>query len=129
MPYPVDKVSLEHKQRITELLLSSGAEIGEINTLRKHLSKIKGGQLGHFYSPATVVSLILSDVVGNNLAIIASGPTFPDSTTFLDAYDVLTRYNLLSRAPKSVIDFLRKGRQGEVMLLCQRTKKIIVIIT
>ena len=114
MPYPVDGVSLEDKQNITELLLTSGAEIGEINTLRKHLSKIKGGQLGHFYSPATVVSLILSDVVGNNLAVIASGPTFPDSTTFSDAYDVLTRYNLLSRAPKSVIDFLKKGRQGEV---------------
>lgn len=76
MPYPVEEVSLEDKQTITELLLSSGAEIAEINAVRKHLSKIKGGRLGHFYSPATVVSLILSDVIGNNLAVIASGPTF-----------------------------------------------------
>jgi len=114
IPYPVDEVSLEDTQRITELLLNSGAEIAEINTLRKHLSKIKGGQLGHFYSPATVVSLILSDVIGNDLAVIASGPTFPDPTTFSDAYDVLTRYDLLPRAPKSVTDFLKKGRQGEV---------------
>jgi len=114
MPYPVDEVSLEDKQSITESLLSSGAEIAEINAVRKHLSKIKGGRLGHFYSPATVVSLILSDVIGNDLAIIASGPTVPDPTTFSDAYDVLTKYNLLARAPKSVTDFLKKGRQGEV---------------
>jgi len=114
MPYPIDEVSLEDKQSITELLLSSGAEIGEINTVRKHLSKIKGGQLGRFYSPATVVSLILSDVIGNDQAVIASGPTVPDPTTFSDAYDVLTKYNLLARAPKSVTDFLRKGYRGEV---------------
>jgi len=114
MPYPVDEVSLEHKQRITELLLSSGAEIEEINTVRKHLSKTKGGRLGQFYSPATVISLILSDVIGNNLSVIASGLTFPDSSTFSDAYQVLKRYRLLAEAPKSVIDFLRKGRQCEV---------------
>lgn len=114
MPYPVDEVSLEDKQSITELLLSSGAEIGEINTVRKHLSKVKGGQLGRFYSPATVVSLILSDVIGNDLATIASGPTVPDPTTFSDAYDVLTKYDLSLKAPKSVTDFLRKGIQGEV---------------
>ncbi len=114
MPYPVDEVSLRDKQIITELLLSSGAEIDEINAVRKHLSQIKGGWLGHFYSPATVVSLILSDVIGNNLAAIASGPTFPDPTTFSDAYNVLKRYDLLAKAPKSVTDFLRKGCQGEV---------------
>ncbi len=114
MPYPVDKVSLEDKQSITESLLSSGAEIAEINAVRKHLSKIKGGRLGHFYSPATVVSLILSDVIGNDLAIIASGPTVPDPTTFSDAYDVLQGYDLLDRTPKSVIDFLKKSCQGEV---------------
>ncbi|MBA7495909.1 D-glycerate 2-kinase [subsurface metagenome] len=114
MPYPVNEVSLRDKQIITELLLSSGAEIDEINAVRKHLSQIKGGWLGHFYSPATVVSLILSDVIGNNLAAIASGPTFPDPTTFSDAYNVLKRYDLLAKAPKSVTDFLRKGCQGEV---------------
>ena len=114
MPYPVDEVSLADKQSITESLLSSGAEIDEINTVRKHLSQIKGGRLGHFYSPATVVSLILSDVVGNNLSAIASGPTSPDPTTFQDAYNVLKRYDLLDKAPKAVTDFLRNGCQGKV---------------
>ena len=114
MPYPVDEVSLRDKQSITELLLSSGAEIDEINAVRKHLSRIKGGWLGHFYSPATVVSLILSDVIGNNLAAIASGPTFPDPTTFSDAYNVLKKHDLLAKAPKSVTNFLVKGCQGKV---------------
>jgi len=114
MSYPVDEVGLRDKQKITELLIGSGAEIGEINVVRKHLSKIKGGQLGNFYSPATVISLILSDVVGNDLATIASGPTLPDPSTFSDAYNVLERYDLLAKAPRSVIDFLRKGCQGYV---------------
>ena len=112
MPYPIDEVSLEDKQSITGLLLSSGAEIGEINAVRKHLSKVKGGQLGRFFSPATIVSLILSDVIGNDLATIASGPTVPDPTTFSDAYDILIKYDLLLKAPKSVTNFLRKGIQG-----------------
>ncbi|MFC1943618.1 glycerate kinase [Chloroflexota bacterium] len=114
MPYPVDGVSLRDKQIITGLLVSSGAEINEINVVRKHLSKVKGGQLGNFYYPATVVSLILSDVVGNDLATIASGPTFSDLSTFSDAFNVLKRYHLLNRAPKSVTEFLRKGCRGEM---------------
>jgi len=114
MPCPVDGVDLKDKQRITELLLGCGAAIHEINAVRKHLSKTKGGGLGHFYSPATVVSLILSDVIGNDLDVIASGQTFPDSSTFSDAYNILERYDLLSRVPKGVMDFLRKGCQGEV---------------
>jgi len=114
MPYPVDNVSLRDKQEVTRLLVGSGADINEINAVRKHLSKIKGGRLGQFYSPATVVSLILSDVVGNDLAVIASGPTSLDSSTFSDAYEVLERYNLLARAPRSVTEFLRKGCLGEV---------------
>jgi len=115
MPYPVYEVSLEAKQEITRLLLDSGAEIGEINIVRKHLSQVKGGQLGRYYLPATVISLILSDVIGNDLSVIASGPTYPDSSTFSGACEVLERYHLLSRAPKSVIDFLRKGCLGEVV--------------
>lgn len=114
MPYPVDGVSLGDKQEVTKLLVGSGADINEINAVRKHLSKIKGGRLGQFYSPATVVSLILSDVVGNDLAVIASGPTFPDPSTFSDAYEVLERYNLLASTPGRVTDFLRKGCLGEV---------------
>jgi hydroxypyruvate reductase/glycerate 2-kinase len=114
MPCPIDGVDLKDKQRITELLLHCGAEINEINAVRKHLSKIKGGRLGDSYSPATVVSLILSDVIGNDLNVIASGPTCPDSSTFLDAYSVLERYKLLSSIPKSVLNLLTMGCHGEV---------------
>ena len=114
MTCPADELSLADVRRTTELLLDSGAEISEINTVRKHLSGIKGGRLGHFYSPATVISLILSDVAGNDLSVIASGPTFPDSSTFADAGDVLSKYGLLSSIPESVVGYLRKGCRGEV---------------
>ncbi|MFC1914086.1 glycerate kinase [Chloroflexota bacterium] len=114
MPCPIDEVSLEDKQKITGLLLASGAEIAEINAVRKHLSRIKGGQLGLYYAPSTVISLILSDVIGDDLASIASGPTAPDPSTFADAYEVLEGYNLLNKIPKSIVDFLQKGCRGEV---------------
>jgi glycerate 2-kinase len=113
MPYPVEGVSLKDKQRITELLIGSGAKIDEINVVRKHLSRVKGGQLAEFYAPTRVISLILSDVIGNDLATIASGPTTPDPSTLADAYDVLKKYHLVARAPKSVIDFIEKGRLGK----------------
>jgi len=114
MPYPVRGVALEDKQRMTELLLRCGAEIHEINAVRKHLSRIKGGRLGRYYSPATVVSLILSDVIGNDLDVIASGPTVPDSSTFAGAYEVLRRYGLVDAAPESVVSILEKGMAGEL---------------
>jgi len=110
MPYPVEGITLKDKQELTKLLLTVGAEIGEINILRKHLSKIKGGKLGYFFSPTPLVSLIISDVVGNRLDFIASGPTVPDSSTFSDAYNILKKYNLVSKAPKRVVDFLKKKR-------------------
>jgi len=113
LPYPVEEISLEGKQEITKLLLKCGAKIREINTVRKHLSKIKGGRLGEFYSPTKVISLILSDVIGNDLDVIASGPTHPDSSTYLDALSVLKRYDLLTKASKPIIDFLEKGCKGE----------------
>jgi hydroxypyruvate reductase/glycerate 2-kinase len=114
MPCPVDGLSLEDKQRLTGLLLGCGATIKEINSVRKHLSKTKGGRLGQFYSPATVISLVISDVIGNDLDVIASGPTSPDSSTFSDAYSVLEKYGLLSKAPEDIINFLKRGCRGEV---------------
>ena len=114
MPYPVDGVNLRDKQKITELLIASGAGIDEINVIRKHLSQVKGGRLGDFYPPAKVISLIISDVVGNDLATIASGPTTPDPSTFADAFNVLKQYSLLSQAPESVVGFIEIGRRGEV---------------
>ncbi|MFH0847478.1 MAG: glycerate-2-kinase family protein, partial [Chloroflexota bacterium] len=86
LPCPVKGVSLADKCTLTGFLLGCGAEIGEINSVRKHISCIKGGRLGEFLSPCRVVSLIISDVIGNRLDVIASGPTYPDSSTFRDAY-------------------------------------------
>jgi glycerate 2-kinase len=121
MPYPAHGISLNDKKKITVLLLSSGADIKEINVVRKHLSRVKGGRLGYFHSPATVISLILSDVIGNDLSSIASGPTFPDSSTYTDAYNVLQRYKLLSKAPPSVVKILQNGYLG----LIEETPKLL----
>jgi hydroxypyruvate reductase/glycerate 2-kinase len=114
MPCPVAEISLEDKQEMTRLLIEKGPSIQEINTVRKHLSKIKGGRLGKFFSPTRVVSLIISDVIGNDLDTIASGPTVPDSTTFRGAVDVLNKFDLLSKAPKHIVDYLEKGRADQV---------------
>lgn len=114
MPYPAKGITLEDKQETTTLLLSCGAEIEEINTVRKHLSRVKGGQFCMHFSPATVVSLIISDVIGNRLDVIASGLTTPDFSTFSDALAILKKYNLLNRVPKSVVEHLQKGEKGEI---------------
>jgi glycerate 2-kinase len=114
MPCPADDLSLEDQQKTTQLLLNSSAEIHEINKVRKHLSRIKGGRLGEFYAPARVVSLIISDVIGDDLDAIASGPTYPDSSTFQDALNVLQKYELLASVPKEALSYLEKGCRGEV---------------
>ena len=112
LPCPVSGVTLEDKQVITQLLLRCGADINEINTVRKHLSLIKGGGLGGFYAPARVISLIISDVVGDDLDVIASGPAVPDPTTFQDALSVLQKYNILDKSPQKAVDFIRRGCAG-----------------
>jgi len=112
MPQPCAGVSLRDKRRITGALLKSGATINEINTLRKHISGFKGGWLAKRAYPATVVNLILSDVVGDPLDTIASGPTVPDSTTFQDAIEILKRYGLWTNAPTSVKKVLLNGEKG-----------------
>jgi glycerate 2-kinase len=109
MPCPATGITLEDQQRITQLLLRCGANIKEINSVRKHLSLTAGGNLGEYYDPATVVSLIISDVVGDDLDAIASGPTVPDSTTFKDAYTVLEKYSLLDKAPSDVTEYILRG--------------------
>jgi glycerate-2-kinase len=114
MPYPVQGVSLAELRRTNELLLKSGAAIHEVNAVRKHLSRIKGGQLAKAARPARVISLIISDVVGDRLDTIASGPTYPDSTSFRDAMEVVERYGLTDDLPKSVVDHLQKGARGEI---------------
>jgi len=112
LPFPVSGVTLKDKQNITQLLLRCGADIGEINTVRKHLSLFKGGNLGRFYGPAKVISLIISDVVGDDLGMIASGPTVPDPSTFNDACHVLEKYGLVDKASQNAIDYIRRGCRG-----------------
>jgi len=112
LPLPRQSISLEDLQKINSLLLSSAVSIHEINTIRKHLSDFKGGNLAkklYKSSGATLISLIISDVVGDNLDSIASGPTIPDSTTFKDALEILKKYELLTKVPNSVKEYLEKG--------------------
>ncbi len=109
MPLPRGKVSLNDKRLITESLLRSGATIDEINTVRKHVSDFKGGMLAKAAYPATIINLILSDVIGDPLDFIASGPTVPDSTTFGDAVEIVKRYKLWGKLPASARTVLTEG--------------------
>jgi len=114
LPLPVDGVSLEETQRLTEALLACGADIEEVNAVRKHVSKVKGGQLARAAHPATIVTLMLSDVVGDKLDAIASGPTVPDSSTFSDVREILERYEIWQTIPESIRLHVEKGLEGEV---------------
>jgi hydroxypyruvate reductase len=114
LPAPAEGVTLAEKQEVTSLLLASGADIGEMNCVRKHLSRLKGGGLARRAAPARVATLILSDVVGDPLDVIASGPTVPDPTTFADALAVLDRRGLRQRVPAAVRARLEAGARGEV---------------
>lgn len=109
LPAPSGNLTLAEKQAVTHLLLRSGATINDLNAVRKHLSAIKGGRLAAAIYPARIISLILSDVVGDPLDVIASGPTVADPTTFEDAIAVLKRYNLWERVPAAVREHLVVG--------------------
>lgn len=111
---PADGISLDHKRRTTQALLASGAGIDEVNCVRKHLSKVKGGGLARIASPARLINLILSDVIGDRIDTIASGITAPDPTTFQDALSIVHRYGLDGRLPEAVMDRLTRGARGEV---------------
>ncbi len=114
MMLPVDGVSLNDKRRITDSLLRSGATINEFNAVRKHLSKIKGGGLCREAGPAEVVTLVMSDVVGSPLDVIASGPTVPDTSTFADAWEAIESNGLLDRLPPSIHEHLSRGLAGDI---------------
>ncbi|BBO68247.1 hydroxypyruvate reductase [Desulfosarcina alkanivorans] len=112
-PAPAGGIGLADKQETTRLLLACGATIHEINTIRKHLSRIKGGQLCRHANGARIVSLILSDVIGDNLDIIASGATAPDPGTFADCIEILHRHDLSDRIPEPVRRHLFRGDRGQ----------------
>jgi hydroxypyruvate reductase len=111
---PAEPVTLAAKQKTTDLLLRAGADIFELNAVRKHLSTLKGGWLSALAYPANVVSLLLSDVIGDPLDVIGSGPTAPDESTFADATGVLEKYRLLDRVPAAVRERLERGLRGEI---------------
>ncbi|MBN2397667.1 MAG: DUF4147 domain-containing protein, partial [Deltaproteobacteria bacterium] len=104
---------LDNKQETTQALLECGADIHEINAIRKHISGIKGGRLAEVAFPATVVALVLSDVIGDDLDVIASGPTVPDRSTFADCMEIVNRYDLESALPLAVITYLKEGVEGK----------------
>lgn len=112
MPLPVAGLTLEDKQKTTQELLDCGATIHEINTIRKHISAIKGGKLARSASPGTLVALVLSDVIGDDLDVIASGPTVPDRSTFDDCLDIVAKYDLSEKIPFSVMEYLTRGQSG-----------------
>jgi glycerate 2-kinase len=114
LPAPSAGLTLEDKACTTSLLLRAGATIQELNAVRKHLSRLKGGGLARRASPARVLTLVLSDVVGDDLSTIASGPTVPDPTTFAEAIDILEKRLVLKEVPLSVRRHLDAGARGRV---------------
>lgn len=133
LPMPAEGLTLEDKQQTTQTLLASGATIQEVNALRKHLSRLKGGRLAELAYPASTVALVLSDVVGDRLDAIASGPTVGDATTFEDCLEIVRRYDLGEKIPAKVLDLLERGVRGEAAetpkpsaALFQKVQNIIV---
>jgi glycerate 2-kinase len=115
LPLPAAGITLQEKQAVTKLLLACAANIHEINAVRKHISVIKGGQLARLAEPAAVEALLLSDVIGDNLDVIGSGPTAPDASTFADALAILDKFAIRDRVPASVRNRLEKGARGEIL--------------
>lgn len=114
LPCPVEGLTLQEKQQTTKILLECGATIHEINAIRKHLSQVKGGRLAQLAYLSMLVSLILSDVVGDDLDTIGSGPTVADRSTFQDCLAILEKYQIRRRVPGSVASLLERGANGEV---------------
>lgn len=111
---PPSSIALKDKITLTDLLLKSGASINEMNTVRKHMSDIKGGRLTKFAEPSPCYSLIISDVINDDISSIASGPTTHDKTTYKDAENILNSYNLLDKTPLSIVDHIYNGISGKI---------------
>jgi glycerate 2-kinase len=111
---PAPGIALNDIQKLTLVMLGSGADIREVNVVRKHLSQVKGGQLARFAYPSTMVSLIISDVIGDRLDTIASGPTAPDPSTFTEAHNVLQKYDLLQHTTPAIRNRIEAGCRGQI---------------
>lgn len=114
MPLPPQKITLQDKQKTTDVLLKCGATIHEMNAIRKHLSLLKGGGAARLAYPAEVINIMISDVVGDDMDVIASGPFVPDSSTFAGALAIVDKYELQKDIPGSVIEYLKEGVDGKV---------------
>ncbi|MBS3759234.1 MAG: glycerate kinase [Desulfobacterales bacterium] len=114
LPLPAEGLTLADKQETLRVLLACGAEIDEINAIRKHMSAIKGGRLARRASPATLITLVVSDVIGDRLDVIASGPSVPDTSTFSDCMRIIDAYRLKKQIPKAVLDHMTAGVAGRV---------------
>ncbi len=114
LPLPAEGITLAEKQATTKLLLACGATINEINCVRKHISGIKGGQLARLATPATLVALLLSDVIGDPLDVIGSGPAAPDDSTFQQAWEVFEKYGITGKLPATVRKRIEAGVRGEI---------------
>ncbi len=128
-PAPAPPVTLEEKQAVTRLLLDAGATINELNAVRKHLSRFKGGLLARAAAPATVLTLALSDVIGDPLDVIASGPTAPDSTSYAEALSVLGRRRVVERTPGAILERLRAGARGDMAETPKRGDRVFERVT
>ena len=113
-PAPAPPITLADKQAMTRLMLAAGAAINQLNAVRKHCSLLKGGQLARAAAPARVHALLLSDVIGDPLDVVASGPTVPDASTFAEALAILERFDLRSRTPASIVNRLERGARGDI---------------
>jgi glycerate 2-kinase len=113
LPLPAGDITLHDKQELTMALLRCGATIHEINAIRKQISRVKGGRLAKLAYPSTVISLILSDVIGDNLDVIASGPTVPDMHSFHDCLEIINKFKLKEEAHRTVIQYIEKGCLGD----------------
>ena len=133
LPCPAEGLTLVDKQLTTQLLLKSGATIREINAVRKHLSKLKGGRVAQLAAPARIATLAISDVVGDSLEDIGSGPTVADSSTYTQCLEILRRYSLQQKIPVAVLQHLERGIRGEIdetpkpsNVIFQKVQNIIV---
>ncbi|HTF94124.1 MAG TPA: glycerate kinase [Verrucomicrobiae bacterium] len=133
LPCPAEGLTLVDKQLTTQLLLKSGATIREINAVRKHLSKLKGGRVAQLAAPARIATLAISDVVGDSLEDIGSGPTVADSSTYAQSLEILRRYSLQQEIPAAVLQHLERGIRGEIdetpkpsNVIFQKVQNIIV---
>ncbi|MDO9545461.1 MAG: glycerate kinase [Pelolinea sp.] len=129
MSLPYDGISLADIRLLTDILLKSGAVIQEINTIRKHIDRIKGGGLAIMTHPTQLVSLILSDVVGDEISMIASGPTIEDETTYLNAMEIIRKYNIENKIPISILNHIKMGLRGKVQETVKSGDKAVKNVT